>query len=274
MGALSKLKRLSINQKITLALTASSVLVGLASLVVSIVAVMIASNSQDIKVAIANLSQLATQTKRQADNASGQLGALREQVEEARAQTKAISDQTEAIKSSSDANIKSATAQQKMADVTAKAQVPDVDLRELQINGLNGEPEKDDWVPIKLFWRFSNTGGSALTTKKVIYGLEFGKSLPEKMPDGFVFDGQDLVVTPAINSAFAPAEPLSFRISHLARDNIKSGNWKVFFFAKYYYEDSLGVKHSKCFGRAAILNSNGEYNFSVPAGGAAYKCAS
>ena len=121
-GFKAKWRRLSLSQKLTLTLAAGSFLASVASVGVAVVAVMVASNTKDIKAAIANLSDLATQTKRQADNTSGQLIALQDQVGEAKAQTKAISAQTDAIKNSSDANIKAATAQQRMADVTAKAQ--------------------------------------------------------------------------------------------------------------------------------------------------------
>lgn len=268
----TKARRLSLNQKLTLAFAGASVLTSLASVGVAVVALLIASDSRDIKAAIANLSELATQTKRQADNTEGQLGAVREQVGEAKAQTKAISQQTTAIKSSSDANIKAATAQQRMADVTAKAQTPNVDLSELRVDGLATDADKDGSVPITLFWRFRNTGGSALTTKNVMSGLFLGKSLPEKMPEGFDFGGQDIVVTPTINSAFAPGEPLRMRLNGRIRDEVLKGDTKMFFFARYDYVDGLGVIHSKCFGREIVLK-NREYYFAGPAGGNAYKCA-
>jgi hypothetical protein len=131
-----------------------------------------AADTSDIQQAIGNLSELATQTKRQADNTHEQLGAVRDQVsalkdqaEEAKLQTAAIAKQTEAIKASSDAAIRSAEAtssaaraQQKMAEVTAQAHKPDVSLVELTVNGLNDEPDKDGLVHPTILWRFQDTG--------------------------------------------------------------------------------------------------------------------
>ena len=64
-----------------------------------------AADTSDIQHAIGNLSELATQTKRQADNTHEQLGAVRDQVsalkdqaEEAKLQTAAIAKQTEPSK--------------------------------------------------------------------------------------------------------------------------------------------------------------------------------
>ena len=270
-GFKAKWRRLSLSQKLTLTLAAGSFLASVASVGVAVVAVMVASNTKDIKAAIANLSDLATQTKRQADNTSGQLIALQDQVGEAKAQTKAISAQTDAIKNSSDANIKAATAQQRMADVTAKAQTPNIDLSELRVDGLKGAPE-DGWVPIKLFWRFRNTGGSALTTKKVMYGLTTGKTLPDRMPDGAEFNGQDVSVTPTITSAFAPGAPIELKLRADARDAVAKGDLTLFFYARYYYQDGLGADHFRCFGRQIILK-DGDFYFHVPSGGPSYKCA-
>ena len=140
-------------------------LLGVAMLLVAIAAYRIAGDTSDIKSAISNLSDLAIQTKRQADAMSDQLAAVREQVAalkeqaaEAKLQTDAISQQTAAIKATSDANIKSAQAQQTLAEITARAQRPDVDLVELEISGFN-TPDKDGIVPVNLTWRFRNTGG-------------------------------------------------------------------------------------------------------------------
>ncbi len=197
-------------------------LVGVAMLIVATAAYRIASDTSDIKSAISNLSDLASQTKRQADAMSSQLGAIREQVSalkeqaaEMKRQTEAISQQTTAIKASSDANIKSAQAQQAMAEVTARAQRPDVDLMELTISGLNNAPDQNGIVPVNLFWRFRNTGGSALTVKDVRFGVQTGEALPEIMPDGTVFNGSGIVVVNNITSAFSPKDPFPCRCQKL-----------------------------------------------------------
>jgi hypothetical protein len=271
-GLRASFRKLSFNQKILIFLTGGSFLTSVGSLIVAAIALIVASNTQDIKAAIHNLSELATQTKRQADTTEDQLAAVRDQVGEAKAQTKAIAEQTTAIKDSSDANIKAATAQQRMADVTAKAQTPNVDLIEVRVRGLTNEVGQDGRVPFTLSWMFRNTGGSAFTTKNVLNGLVIGNSLPEKMPGGSNFPGQDTVVTPTITSAFGPAEPLSMWMDSKARDALLKGETKVFFFARFDYVDRLGVDHSKCFGREIILKDKASY-FAVPAGGIAYRCA-
>ena len=273
-GRHRKFKDLSLAQRLSILLAAGSVLAGFASVFVSIVALVVASNTKDIKSAIGNLSDLATQTKRQADNTSDQLGTLRAQLGESRAQTKAISEQTDAIKDTSTANIRAATAQQRMADVTAKAQTPNVDISELRVDGLTSEP-KDGKVAATLFWRFRNTGGSGFVTKKVIYGVFVGSSLPTVMPTqlplAVAFDGQDIVVTPTINSAFAPGEPLGLQFDVPTRDELVSNKKKLFFFARFQYEDGLKELHEMCFGREIILK-DGNYYFAIPSGGPSYQC--
>ena len=99
-----------------------------------------------------------------------------------------------------------------MAEVTAQAQKPDVDLMELTVNGLNGEPDKDGIVHPTLFWRFRDTGGSSFTVKDVNFGVWTGDALPQEMfqemPQAIRFDGIGVVVTNSIASAFAPKNPL------------------------------------------------------------------
>jgi hypothetical protein len=252
--------------------------VGVAMLIVAIAAYYIASNTSDIKSAISNLSDLAIQTKRQADAMSDQLGAVREQVAalkeqaaETKLQTEAISQQTAAIKASSDANIKSAKAQQTLAEVTARAQRPDVDLMELEISGLNNAPDKDGIVPVNLTWRFRNTGGSALTVKDVRFGVQTGEALPEIMPDGVILNGSGIVVINSITSAFSPKDPLPMQLPQAQADAAMNGSVKVFFFARFEYWDSLRTEHAKCFGRQFLLKNGSSY-FTTPSGGPAYQC--
>jgi hypothetical protein len=265
-------------------------LVAAGSLAVAFATYRNAADTSDIKNAIGNLSELATQTKRQADATRDQLGAVRDQVgalrdqaEEAKLQTAAIAKQTEAIKASSDAairsaeaNISAANAQRKMAEVTAQAQKPDVDLMELTVNGLNGEPDKDGIVHPTLFWRFRDTGGSSFTVKDVIFGVWTGDALPQEMfqemPQAIRFDGIGVVVTNSIASAFAPKNPLLLNIPKDTRDALNRGDKKLFFFAKFEYWDNLKNEHSRCFGREFTLK-DGNSIFAVPSGGDAYQCA-
>jgi hypothetical protein len=284
-GVLKAWTRLDINERLTAVLAAGALLTGVGSLTVSFLAWRTAADTTDIKAAISNLSTLATETKRQANGIHDQLGAmkdqvgamrdqvgaLKEQVGEAKLQTKAISEQTTAIKATSDANVRSAQAQQRMADITATAQTPAVALRELKVEGLDAEPDKEGMVPFKLFWRFADTGGSSFTAKRIIYGLFAGKALPDKMPEGIVFDGQEVVVTPAITSAFAPASPLELRMGKDMRDNVTKHGSKLFFFARFEYEDTLGALHARCFGREFILKGSSS-DFAIPSGGPAYQC--
>jgi hypothetical protein len=246
----------------------------------------VAADTSDIKTAIGNLSDLATQTKRQADATHDQLGAvrdqvsaLRDQVEEAKLQTAAIAKQTEAIKASSDAairsaeaNISAAKAQQRMAEVTAQGQKPDVDLLDLSVNGLNGEPDKDGFVHPTLFWHFHDTGGSSFTVKDVIFGVWIGDALPQEMPQGVRVDGAGAVITNSITSAFSLKDPFPLNIPRDARDALNRGDTKLFFFAKFEYWDNLKGEHSRCFGREFKLIKDGSSAFAVPSGGDAYQC--
>jgi hypothetical protein len=66
------LRRLTVNEGLTL-------LVAIASLAVSILTLRVVADSSDIKSAIGNLSELAAQTKRQADATNGQLTEMRDE---------------------------------------------------------------------------------------------------------------------------------------------------------------------------------------------------
>jgi hypothetical protein len=274
----SFLRRLTTNEWLTF-------LVAVGSLVVSFLTYRNAADTSDIQHAIGNLSELATQTKRQADNTHEQLGAVRDQVsalkdqaEEAKLQTAAIAKQTEAIKASSDAAIRSAAAtssaaraQQKMAEVTAQAHKPDVSLVELTVNGLNDEPDKDGLVHPIILWRFQDTGGSSFTVKDVIFGVWPGEALPEEMPTGFRVDGAGVVVTNGSTSTLSSQKPFSFHLPKDIRDALNRGDTKLFFFAKVEYLDNLNGEHSRCFGREIKLK-DGSSTSAVPSGGDAYQC--
>lgn len=207
-----------------------------------------------------------------------QVSALRDQAQEAKRQTEAIASQTEAIKASSEAAVKSAAAnisaaqaQRKSAEVTARALNPDVDLMELTIAGLNGGADKDGIIHPTLMWRFRNTGGSALTVKDVLYGVQIGNTLSQDMPDGYRIDGAGVVIINSITSAFSPKDPIVLNIQKSTQDAINRGDMKLFFFAKFEYWDNLKMEHYRCFGREFILKDGGSI-FAVPSGGASYQC--
>jgi hypothetical protein len=264
-----------------------TLLIAVGSLAISWLTYRNAADTTDIKAAIGNLSDLATQTKRQADATHDQLAAVRDQVsalrdqaDEAKRQTAAIASQTEAIKASSDAairqaeaNVSAAQAQQKMAEVTAQAQKPDVDVAEISVSGLNAEPDKDGNVQFSLFWRFRDTGGSALTVKDIIFGLQIAAALTKEMPTGTRLDGEGIVLTNSITSSFSPKEPLQMKMPKDTRDALTRGDAKLFFFAKLDYLDNLKGDHSRCFGRELILKDGSSVS-AIPSGGEAYQCAS
>jgi hypothetical protein len=252
--------------------------VGIAMLIVAVSAYRIASDTSDIKGAIGNLADLAVQTKRQADAVSDQLSAVREQVTalkeqaaETKLQTEAISQQTAAIKASSDANIKAANAQQILAEVTARAQRPDVDLTDVDLSGLNNAPDKDGMVAAKLMWHFRNSGGSAFTAKEVKFGVQTGDALPETMPSGQIINGSGIVVINSITSGFSPKDPISLQVPKAQADAVMDGSLKVFFFARFEYWDTSHLEHAKCFGRQFLFKEGSSY-FTTPSGGTAYQC--
>ncbi len=277
-------------------LEVANTLAAVGSLVVAIVALIIASDTSDIKSAVSNLGSLAQQTARQAKALEDQFGQIKQQttdigsearalqrqadaqtgqLAEAQKQTKAIAEQTQAIKQTSTAEIQSAQAQKRMADVTAQAQLPGIDLQELRVNGLKADTEKSDGrVPFTLYWSFHNTGGSALKVKDVRFGLQFTAALPQQMPsDLLVSNGNDIVLTNGITSAFHPIDPIPMRSNPEARDAVISGKSKIFFMAVFQYEDSTGNPHQKCFGRQIILKEGtGDGDYSIQAGGPAYHC--
>lgn len=280
------LSRLTSNEWLTLLVGVGSVLVGVGSLVVSYLTYRNAADTSDIKTAIGNLSELATQTKRQADAMQDQLGAVRDQVkalrdqaQEAKHQTAAIASQTEAIKASSEAavrsaeaNISSAVAQRRMAEVTAQAQKPNVDILELKVTDMNKEPDKDGIVHPTLIWKFRDTGGSSLTVKGLSFGVWPGDALPKVMPDQIYYDGQGLVLTNSSASAFYTEPPTTLRLPKETRDAINRGDVKLFFFARFDYLDNMGNEHSSCFGREFKFYE-GNSIAAFPSGGEAYQCS-
>jgi hypothetical protein len=278
--------RLTVSERLTLLVGAGSLCIGIGSLGVFYLTYLNAADTSDIKTAIGNLSDLATQTKRQADATHDQLAAVRDQVsalrdqaQEAKRQTAAIASQTEAIKASSEAavksaeaNISAANAQKQMAEVTTAAQGPNIDLMELTLSGLNGELDKDGFVNPSVMWKFRDSGGSYVTLKDVIIGYWVADALPEQMPDGTRIEGAGLVITNGSTSAFFPTVPIYIKISKEDRELISKRDKNIFFFARFEYIDNSKEQHYRCFGRKLILK-DGASNFAVPSGGAAYDCA-
>jgi hypothetical protein len=285
-GSNDRPSRLTVNERLTFLVGAGSMIVGVGSLIVSFLTYRNAADTTELKAAIGNLSDLATQTKRQADGTHEQLAAVREQVsalrdqaQEAKRQTAAIASQTEAIKVSSeaavrsaDANISAANAQRRMAEVTAQAQRPDIDLTDLTISGLNEEPNKDGFIMPLVTWKFRDYGGSPVTVKDVVLGYWVAAALPEKMPEGTSIDGAETVISNVSTSAFFPAVPIYFTVSKEQKDAIDKGGSNIFFFARFEYVDNMKEEHYRCFGRKFILR-DGASNFAVPSGGPAYQCA-
>jgi hypothetical protein len=246
------LRRLTTNEWLTF-------FVGFSSLVVSFMTYRNAADTSDIKTAIGNLSELATQTKRQADAMQEQLAAVRSQAEEAKLQTAAIAKQTEAIKASSDAtvrsaeaNITAANAQEKMAQVTAQTRIPEANLLELTLSG-GGDADKDGLVHPGLMWKFNNTSGSSFTVKDVIFGVIPGDSLPAEMPAGTRVDGLSVVIGNNNPTSFGPKETIKLKVPKNDWDEVSRGTVKLFFYAKIEYFDSLKEEHSRCFGRQFVF---------------------
>ena len=95
MGLVRRFWALSFNQKITSALSASGLLIGLGSLGAAIVAVEIASDSTDIKAAIGKLRILAVESGKQTVALAGQTQTLREDLAEQKNQTASLAKQAQ-----------------------------------------------------------------------------------------------------------------------------------------------------------------------------------
>jgi hypothetical protein len=281
--------RLTTNERLTVLVGVGSLLVALGSLAVSFLTYEAAKDTTEIKGAISQIAKLADQTKRQADATSGQLDQIKRQADSsviianaakdsasaAQAQTKAIAQQTEAIKATSDASIRAAKAQQNMAEVTAKSQVPVPDLFELSITNLSNPPDDKGYVKASLMWRFRNVGGSAFVVKNVEFGVSFGEALPDKMPaDRFAISGAGISVLNNITSSFGPSQSLDMMISKDYAQAVVSKKSKIFFYAVMNYIDQMGAAHTRCFGREFKMNSTntGNSEFYFPTGGKAYSC--
>lgn len=97
MGAWwDKFRGLSPNQKITLTLAGASALIGAASLLVSVLAVWIASDSTDMKAAISRLAVLAGEAQKQTKDLQEQSQVMSDQLGEQRQQTASLATQANA----------------------------------------------------------------------------------------------------------------------------------------------------------------------------------
>jgi hypothetical protein len=87
------IRKLSINEWLTLLVGVGTLLLSIGSLAVAYWTYRVSADSTDIKSAIGRLSDLATQTKRQADHSGSEIGILKSELKESTAQTQALADQ-------------------------------------------------------------------------------------------------------------------------------------------------------------------------------------
>jgi hypothetical protein len=252
--------------------------VGAASLLVSIATIVITISNQDTAKAVARLSDLAEQTKRQADGQAAQIKELKRQSDEVALQTKAISEQTEAIKSSaaaavasSNAEILSSTAQIKASGVAISSRTPQGVLRGIEIEGLDGVPNENGIVSIKVKYWFQNIGGSTLWPGKTSFNLLISSELP-LVPDyrGQVYvGGNELPVQPG--QGYGSGEPLVYEITAKDAEGIKNGKTKIYAFGRIEYTDNWKSEYVVCYAYRVSPGTGIEAQLR-PTGGQAYRC--
>lgn len=277
--------RLSFNQKITVWLTFSSNLVAVVSLGVAFRTFQISADTTETQKAIANLSTLAAQSRRQADATTRQLDEMQRQtsslalqaqaaqgqLDAAKAQSAAISEQTTAIKDSSVAAIRSADAQARSAMVSERGQLPNLALEGLSISGLLDGPDVKAPVELQIHMSWTNTGGGQLTHKRSIMGIWIGSDLPETPPTDRIWPwGGNELVLPAGRS-LTPVKPLVFDITQEQNRALVAGQMSVFVFGAIPYEDRLGASHIFCFAYR-LKYRDGNLQDPFPAGGPKYHC--
>lgn len=246
-------------------------LIALAALGVSFASWRTAANTTELRQAIASLTDLAGQTKRQADGVTGQLSILQAQVTEARKQTVAISEQTTAIKIGAEANVRSATAQQRAADISASATRAAVTLSELTLRSFKAEPV-DGRVPLSVRPQFRNVGGSAISVQGSVFVLALVSELPPqpRLQDGVAFGGaNELVATPG--SVFGPSEAVEVTTNVATAKGILDKTLRVFLYGVVNYTDATGADGRWCFAYEVDVR-DGEARYFRPTGSAAYRC--
>jgi hypothetical protein len=264
---------LTIAEWLTAGVGLGSALIGAGSLAVAWLTFETGKDTRDLKRAIGSLTDLAAQTKRQADNTSGQLAVLRDQVGEAKKQTAAISQQTTAIKASADANIQSAGAQKRAADIGASAARAAVTLSDTGMTGFDPTNIKDGKIQVVMRPQFSNVGGTSISLGLSTVVFSIGQSLPAvpnfagAVPFG---GGNELVVLP--RSTFGPAVNIPYGLKKELVDDIVAHKSRVFVFGVINYTDAAQAPGRFCYAyEVQIENGAGKYFHQT--GGPAYHCA-
>jgi len=238
-------------------------LVGIAMFFVAVAAYRVASDTSDIKGAVQHIADLATQTKREADELGSQFALLKRQavasetlatnsqgqLTAAQSQTKAISKQTDAIRRSAIAEIRSASAQEKSAIVAIQARLPVIRLTRAWMEGLGNAPDKDGIVHFTMNVSFANFGGSAIYNP---HGTVYPFIEPA-LPQFADFNGphfeigiNNLSVMPGLRFGGAKSGvPLVMKKT--IADQIESGGLPVFVYGIIDYTDSMNAAHRFCF---------------------------
>jgi hypothetical protein len=262
---------LTIAEWLTAVIGVGSIVTAAGSLWISWLTYQNSRDTRDLKVAVSNLSELAKQTKRQADALNGQLELVRSQVGEAKRQTAAISKQTSAIQVSSEAQVKSADAQKRAADLGASAVRVRIALSTLNIEGFDTKTAKDGLVEIKLRPQFANVGGVSFVTGEERISLFTGSQLPPT-PDysgaGKV-GGNDLAVQP--HSTFGATNPLITRLPTSTVQDILDGKKFAYVYGTVEYVDATDRPGRWCFA-VQVVFSDGAPNYFKTVGGPAYHC--
>jgi hypothetical protein len=279
-------REMNLNEAITLFVSGVGLVVAIGSLVVAYFTYRVTADTTEIKSAIKNLSSLATQTKRSADAQQGQLGLLGQQVQQVKAQTGAISEQTNAIKASSAAAVKSAAAEiktaeaevasaqaeKKSADIISGFSIPQVDLANVEVAGLDSKPDpKTGLVTFTVLPRFTNVGTSALYWKGGVFVIVIGQlpDRPDYTHNVVPFGGNDL--TPFPGSTFGPSGPVTYTASTADAAGAEDGTKPFIIFGYGDYLDHVRVPHRSCFAaRIAMPKGKPFAYFSV--GTRAYHC--
>ena len=266
-------RRLSLNEGLTLLVSIASIFVAVASLAVSWRSAQDARNNTDIRRAIGNLSKLASQTNRQADFSAAQVAILQGQANDSKIQTRAISAQTEAIAGSSAATILAADAQRIVSIDAANASRPRFSMRDLSVSDLRQDLPKADVVPLTLNFMFKNTGGTSATVKKVRYDFVFGRTQPSASSFIGHIEGNDVVITSAIDSALSPKDAIGFTIPKEIFVRFRDGNTNLLFYGEIDFTDIGDGFHTQCFAYSAVVQAPDKGIIFKPADTSSLKCA-
>ncbi|HLZ75453.1 hypothetical protein [Phenylobacterium sp.] len=256
---------LTVAEWLTAGVGLGSVVIGIGSLAVAWLTYENGKDTRDIKRAIASLTTLAEQTKRQADNSAGQLAVLRDQVGETRRQTTAI-------EASATANAKSAEAQRKAADIDVSTTRAALTLSDPNIFLYSGEIDENATILVKIRPEFSNIGSTSIYLGAGEYHIFIGGGLPAVPPNTPTnrFGGaNDLVSQP--HSTFGPTDPIEFRITKAESNEIEAGRDNVYIYGFINFTDFLQKRGKYCF--AYRVSFQKQHILTQSTGGPAYHCA-